>query len=127
MGIFTSQNKSLQELPKPSSIDIGVIRGSDLGEIESHNSFSISEPNVKKKIFVKMDHYREAIDIVEKIKEKDREIAIPDVAQRILLEHFAPSAVIINEKGDIVHKYRGKAEVEFLRKKGYLKNIEEEF
>ncbi|MBS3127409.1 translation initiation factor eIF-1A [Candidatus Woesearchaeota archaeon] len=32
-----------------------------------------------------------------------------------------------NEKGDIVHKYRGKAEVEFLRKKGYLKNIEEEF
>ncbi|MBS3150657.1 hypothetical protein J4425_02540 [Candidatus Woesearchaeota archaeon] len=74
MGIFTSQNKSLQELPKPSSIDIGVIRGSDLGEIESHNSFSISEPNVKKKIFVKMDHYREAIDIVEKIKEKIKDI-----------------------------------------------------
>ncbi len=32
-----------------------------------------------------------------------------------------------NEKGDIVHKYRGKAEVDFLRKKGHLKNIEEEF
>lgn len=30
-------------------------------------------------------------------------------------------------KGDVVHKYRGKAEVEFLKKKGYLKNIEEEF
>ena len=35
--------------------------------------------------------------------QKDIEIAIPDVAQRILLEHFTPSAVIINEKGDIVY------------------------
>ena len=32
-----------------------------------------------------------------------------------------------NEKGDVVYKYRSKAEVEFLRKKGYLKNIENEF
>src|SRR3989344_2492475 len=32
-----------------------------------------------------------------------------------------------NEKGDVVYKYRGKAEVEFLKKKGYLKNLEEEF
>ena len=32
-----------------------------------------------------------------------------------------------NEKGDVIYKYRGKAEVSFLRKKGYLKNIEEEF
>jgi len=31
------------------------------------------------------------------------------------------------EKGDVVHKYKGKAEVEFLKKKGYLKNLEEEF
>ena len=30
-------------------------------------------------------------------------------------------------KGDVVYKYRSKAEVEFLRKKGYLKNIENEF
>ena len=29
-----------------------------------------------------------------------------------------------DEKGDVVYKYRGKAEVDFLRKKGYLKNIE---
>ena len=35
--------------------------------------------------------------------QKDMEIAIPDVAQRILLDHFAPPAVIINEKGDIVY------------------------
>ena len=32
-----------------------------------------------------------------------------------------------DKKGDIIYKYRGKAEVDFLRKKGYLKNIEEEF
>ena len=32
-----------------------------------------------------------------------------------------------HEKGDVIYKYRGKAEVEFLKKKGYLKNIEEEF
>jgi len=30
-------------------------------------------------------------------------------------------------KGDVVYKYRGKAEVDFLKRKGYLKNIEEEF
>lgn len=32
-----------------------------------------------------------------------------------------------DEKGDVVYKYRSKAEVDFLRRKGYLKNIEEEF
>ena len=30
-------------------------------------------------------------------------------------------------KGDIFYKYRGKAEVDFLRRKGLLKNIDEEF
>ena len=30
-------------------------------------------------------------------------------------------------KGDVIYKYRSKAEVEFLRRKGYLKKIEEEF
>ncbi len=32
-----------------------------------------------------------------------------------------------DDKGDIVFKYRGKAEVDFLKKKGYLKNLETEF
>ena len=32
-----------------------------------------------------------------------------------------------DEKGDVIYKYRGKAEVEFLRRKGYLKDIEEDF
>ena len=30
-------------------------------------------------------------------------------------------------KGDVVHKYRSKVEVEFLKKKGYLQNIQDEF
>ena len=32
-----------------------------------------------------------------------------------------------NEKGDIVYKYRGKAEVDFLKRKGYLKNLDQGF
>lgn len=32
-----------------------------------------------------------------------------------------------NEKADILYKYASKAEVNFLRKKGYLKNIDDEF
>ena len=32
-----------------------------------------------------------------------------------------------DKKGDVVYKYRSKAEVEFLKRKGYLKKIEEEF
>jgi len=30
-------------------------------------------------------------------------------------------------KGDVIYKYRSKAEVNFLRKKGHLNEIEEEF
>ncbi len=30
-------------------------------------------------------------------------------------------------KGDIIYKYHGKAEVDFLKKKGLLENLEEEF
>ena len=32
-----------------------------------------------------------------------------------------------DSKGDIIYKYRTKAEVDFLKRKGHLKNIEEEF
>lgn len=32
-----------------------------------------------------------------------------------------------DKKGDVMYKYRSKAEVDFLKRKGYLKNIEEEF
>ncbi len=30
-------------------------------------------------------------------------------------------------KGDILYKYRNKAEIDFLKRKGYLNNLEEEF
>lgn len=32
-----------------------------------------------------------------------------------------------DEKGDIVHKYKSKVELDFLKKRGYLENISEEF
>ena len=32
-----------------------------------------------------------------------------------------------DNKGDVVHKYKSKVEVSFLKKKGYLSNLEEEF
>ena len=32
-----------------------------------------------------------------------------------------------DKKGDIVYKYRSKAEIDFLKRKGYLKNMDEEF
>jgi two-component system CheB/CheR fusion protein len=45
------------------------------------------------------------MDVVEKAGKpyKDIEIAIPDLARRILLESFAPPAVIINQDGDIIY------------------------
>lgn len=32
-----------------------------------------------------------------------------------------------DDKGDVVYKYKGKAEIEFLKKKGYLKSLDTEF
>ena len=32
-----------------------------------------------------------------------------------------------DKKGDVIYKYRSKAEKAFLKRKGYLKNLEEEF
>ncbi len=32
-----------------------------------------------------------------------------------------------DDKGDVVYKYKGKAEVDFLKKKGFLKGIDNEF
>ncbi len=32
-----------------------------------------------------------------------------------------------DEKGDVVYKYRGKAEVDYLKKKGFLKGLDNEF
>ncbi len=32
-----------------------------------------------------------------------------------------------DEKGDVIYKYRSRAEIMFLKKRGFLKNIDEEF
>ena len=32
-----------------------------------------------------------------------------------------------DKKGDIIYKYRSKAEIQFLKKKGYLQNMEDDF
>ena len=79
MGIFTSRDKSLQELPKPFSLDIDAIKGSEIGSVDNVNTnfempqSQVSEPRVKKKVFIKMDHYKEAVETIDKIKEKIRD------------------------------------------------------
>jgi len=64
---------------------------------------------------------------------KERICRIPGRLRRVLW--VRENDVVIVEpwelggdgKGDVVHKYRNKAEVEFLKKKGYLKNLGDEF
>lgn len=64
---------------------------------------------------------------------KERICRIPGRLRRALWVRENNVVIIIpwelggDEKGDILYKYRSKAEVDFLKKKGYLKNIEEEF
>ena len=67
------------------------------------------------------------------LDEKERICRIPGRLRRILWVRENDVVIVEpwelggNEKGDIVHKYQGKAEVAFLKKKGYLKNLTEEF
>ena len=64
---------------------------------------------------------------------KDRICRIPGRLRRALWVRESDVVIVEpwelggDEKGDIVYKYRSKAELEFLKRKGYLKNIEEEF
>lgn len=64
---------------------------------------------------------------------KERICRIPGRARRALWVRENDVVIVEpwelggEEKGDVIYKYRGKAEVDFLRRKGYLKNIEEEF
>lgn len=64
---------------------------------------------------------------------KERICRIPGRLRRALWVREGDAVIIKpwelggETKGDVIHKYRGKAEVDFLRKKGYLKNIENEF
>jgi two-component system CheB/CheR fusion protein len=43
--------------------------------------------------------------IEDKMLEKDKKINLRQLIEKILLKRYAPSAVIINEKGDILHFY----------------------
>ena len=82
MGFFNSK-KSLQDLPAPSSFQFGSVKSISLPEIEEEISSSVSqvkqsfeikeEPKTRKQIFVKMEHYKEALDTIEKIREKIKE------------------------------------------------------
>jgi len=84
MSIFTSSKKSLQDLPKPASFDFGSIKSISLPEIEeemvsssvSPSSFSAmprEDAKTRKQIFVKMEYYKEALDTINKIREKIKE------------------------------------------------------
>jgi len=83
MGIFTSR-RNLQDLPAPSSFQFGSVKSISLHEIEEEIKSSVSqirpsfeiskeEPKTRKQIFVKMEHYKEALDTIDKIREKIRE------------------------------------------------------
>jgi len=64
---------------------------------------------------------------------KERICRIPGRLRRALWVRENDVVIIMpwelggDKKGDVIYKYRGKAEVAFLRKKGYLKSIEDEF
>lgn len=64
---------------------------------------------------------------------KERICRIPGRLRRVLWVREKDVVIVEpwelggDAKGDVVHKYRGKAEVEFLKRKGYLKNIENDF
>ena len=87
MGIFTSQKKSLQDLPKPSSFDFGSLKSISLPEMKEEASsvsdfnFSSRDEKGKKQIFVKMDNYKEALETVDKIREKikDADVILNDL------------------------------------------------
>lgn len=100
--------------------------------------------NEQQMIRVRLPHDNEVLGIVQQrlggsrmrvrcLDGKERICRIPGRLRRELWVR-ENNVVIIqpwelggNEKGDIIYKYKGKTEVDFLRKKGYLKNIEEEF
>ena len=102
------------------------------------------EPTEPQVIRVRIPQGREVLGIVQQrlggsrmrvqcLDGKERICRIPGRLRRALWVREGDVVIVEpwelsgNEKGDIIHKYMGKAEVDFLRKKGYLKNIDEEF
>ena len=78
MSIFTSHKKSLQDLPRPTSFEFGSVKNINIPEIKEEASSvpPLLEPErkidlkAKKQVFVKMEHYKEALDTIDKIREK---------------------------------------------------------
>ena len=64
---------------------------------------------------------------------KERICRIPGKLRRSLWVRENNVVIVVpwelggDTKGDILYKYRTKAEVDFLKRKGYLKNLEDEF
>ncbi len=104
----------------------------------------VQPPTEEQFIRVRIPQGREILGIVQQrlggsrmrvtcLDSKERICRIPGRLRRELWvrEHdvviVEPWELGGNEKGDIVYKYRGKAEVDFLKRKGYLKSLEGEF
>ena len=104
----------------------------------------MNQPEEEQIIRVRIPQGKEILGIVQQryggsrmkvlcLDGKDRVCRIPGRLRRALWVREGDVVIVEpwelggDEKGDIVFKYRGKAEVEFLKKKGYLKNLGEEF
>ena len=106
---------------------------------------SMSEPDEQSEVLrVRIPQGKEVLGIVQQrlggsrmrvicLDGKERICRIPGRLRRALW--VRENDVVIaepwelggDEKGDIVYKYRGKAEVDFLKRKGYLKNLDQGF
>ena len=112
---------------------------------KEHFFFCMPEQSEQPQIFrVRIPQAKEVLGIVKQrlggsrmkvlcLDGKERICRIPGRLRRSLWVRENDVVIIepwelgCDDKGDVVHKYANKAEVDFLKRKGYLKNIEEEF
>lgn len=90
MGIFTSQKRNLQELPRPSEFEFGSVKSIKLPEIKKEISSvpEHEEMKTKKQVFVKMEHYKEALDTINKVRDKlkDADVVLNELRSMKLKE-----------------------------------------
>lgn len=99
------------------------------------------QPDAEQVIRVRIPQAKEVLGIVQQrlggsrmkvlcLDGKERICRIPGRLRRELWVRendviiVAPWDLGGDDKGDVIYKYKGKAEVDFLRKKGFLKSIE---
>ncbi len=104
----------------------------------------MAQPEEQPLIRVRIPRGREVLGIVQQrlggsrmrvtcLDGKERICRIPGRLRRALWVRENDVVIIEpwelggDEKGDVIHKYKSKVEVDFLKRKGYLKKIEEEF